>query len=541
MDISRRGFLKGATATTAMGGGLLQGCSEHADDVFMHGVASGDPLQTQVILWTRISLPKRALRQQNGRITVVWEVAYDAAFTQPVKHGRTHTTAAVDFTVKVDVSGLSPYTHYFYRFKVGQVISPVGRTKTLPDGDIEQLNIAFTSCSHYMHGYFNVYARIADIDDLDAVLHLGDYIYEYSNSHIYRNPFLLDRRHEPAHETVTLSDYRTRHAQYKRDKDLRRLHATHAMICVWDDHEITNNTWSGGALNHDADEGDWDTRAAAAVRAYYEWMPIREPEFHSHRDSRRQSYRRFRFGSLADLNMLDTRLVGRDEQLSFDQNYQALERTMLGAKQERWLEANLAQAQKEGVVWKLLGQQVQMMQLKVFGRFVNADSWDGYPAARNRLLDAAERIGLDNLVILTGDIHSSWAAEVCKDPYDATRYDPLTAKGAQAVELVSPSVTSPSIPVPGIQQLAGDVAKVVTLDNPHIKYVDIKSRGFIKLTITREHLIADWLHVPVVGFRNSGLFCDRSFKVVSKQSKLHEHAHCPSLKKTARRAPLFTS
>lgn len=525
MEISRRGFLKGVTASAVVPGtALLQGCMVNVEGVFEHGVASGDPLQDRVILWTRISIPKNVKYTSGQIINVHWEMSEDERFLSIARNGTTTTSDAVDFTVKVDADGLSDNTRYYYRFKVEDVVSPVGRTKTLPEGDVEQLNIAFTSCSHYMFGYFNVYSRIADIDDLDAVLHLGDYIYEYGNKDLYRNPFLLDRKHEPDHEMVTLADYRTRHAQYKRDSDARYLHAKHPMICVWDDHEFTDNAWKGGARNHNPEkgEGDWGDRSRAAIQSYYEWMPIREPENSAHRTSRDQLYRTFRFGNLIEMIMLDTRYVGRDEQVKLDGTERDENRSLLGFEQEQWLESSLVKAQQDGITWKMLGQQVQMMQLRAFGQYVNSDSWDGYQAARNRLLDFVEQKEIDNLVILTGDIHSSWAAEICKNPYDPKQYNFITGEGAKAVEFVTPSVTSPSIPVPGLQQVVGDAGKLLRLENQHIRYIDFKSRGFVLLRANKEKVVAEWLHVPVVGLRNDNVYLDRTFTVYAGESKLHE-------------------
>lgn len=524
---SRRNIIKASAALTLASSTLsLQACKEaNPDSVFANGVASGDPWSDRVILWTRITVPKTVKLSPGQLIKVNWEIALDEKFKNKVNKGSAYTSDQLDFTVKVDADQLAANQHYFYRFMVNDVVSPTGRTKTLPEGDVEQLKIAFTSCSHFSYGYFNVYARMAEQKDLDVVLHLGDYLYEYGNKDLYRNPFLVDRQHEPVHEMVTLRDYRLRHAQYKRDKDLQALHSTHPVICIWDDHEFANDTWRGGAENHtEGKEGSWKDRSAAAIRAYYEWMPIREPDsrwFTS--NDREKAYRRFRFGNLMDLNILDTRFVGRSKHIDkFDGTAELLDdRSLLGFEQESWLETNLAQAQQQGVTWKLLGQQVQMMQIRTFGHYVNKDSWDGYQAARNRLLDFIGRESIDNVAILTGDVHSSWAAEITKDPYDFKKYNFFTSEGAQAVEFVTPSVTSPTIPVPGLQQLVGDAAKALQLENPHIKYIDFKNRGFVRLTITKEKMQADWFHVPVVGIPNKDLYLGWSMYVKAGQAKLH--------------------
>lgn len=526
--LSRRNFLKTSLAVTAIPMTLsLAGCQVETDEVFAHGVASGDPLADRVIIWTRISIPKDVKERVNEstlNANVKWEVATTPDFTTIVRSGITVTSQAMDFTVKVDVDGLAANTSYYYRFSVEKVVSTVGRTKTLPVGDVSKVNLAFTSCSHHGFGYFNVYRQIAQLDDLDAVLHLGDYLYEYGKHDIYNNAFLVDRQHQPAHEMVSLSDYRMRHAQYKRDVDLQAMHARHPVIAIWDDHEFCNDAWKGGAQNHNPEkgEGDWATRAQHAIKSYYEWMPVREPN-RAQGGSREKSFRQFPFGNLVDLNMLDTRFYGRDEQIKkFDGKAELDEsRSLLGFEQESWLQNNLMAAKNNGVKWKVLGQQVQMLQLRMFGQYVNADAWDGYQAARNRLLGFIEDNNIDNVVILTGDVHSSWAAEICKDPYKKNNYNAQTGEGAVAVELVTPSVTSPTIPIPGIQQGVGDMAKVLRGENQHIKYIDFKNRGFVRLAITPEKAQAYWHHVPFVGFKNKYTYIDVSYIIKDGESKLH--------------------
>ncbi|MDY7024954.1 MAG: alkaline phosphatase D family protein [Pseudomonadota bacterium] len=483
---------------------------------FQHGVASGDPKSNQVILWTRITLPKAILKTlKDQAINVNWQVALDPDFQQIINDGLLNTSKEKDFTVKVDALLPVANQHYYYRFSFAGQQSPTGRTKTLASGPIDQAKIAFTSCSHFMYGYFNVYARIAEQKDLDAVLHLGDYLYEYGNDNSYKNAFLKDRRHQPEHEMITLSDYRQRHAQYKTDTDLQALHQTHPTICIWDDHEFTNDANKLGAENHQpSTEGLWSERAQHAIQAYYEWMPIREPSSDS---SREKSYRHFRFGDLVDLSMLDTRFIGRDPQIvEFDGRAELdPSQELLGLEQREWLKANLFQAQQSNVTWKILGQQIQIMQLKIANQYVNKDAWDGYQAERNRLLDFVETQQINNVVVLTGDIHSSWAAEIHKNPYDQHDSNPL------AVELVTPSVTSPTIPIPGIQQLVGDIARIIYRANPHIKYVNIKNRGYVVLQLSHQKARAQWFHVPVVSRRNSTQYLAREYWINSGEAKLH--------------------
>lgn len=521
---SRRSFLKGAALLGVSPISLtLSGCTFKTNP-FSHGVASGDPLHDAVIIWSRVTIPDeiaQVVDVNNLILPVRWQVSTSSSFSNIDKEGIFETAAERDFTIKVDVTELEPHTRYYYRFIIEEldepIFSPIGRTKTLPLYDVSNVKLAMTSCSHFSYGYFNVYARIAEQDDLDAVLHLGDYLYEYGNEDVYRNPFLWNRLVEPKHEMVSLNDYRLRHATYKTDDDLQTLHKTHPMICIWDDHEFTNDTWRGGAKNHTNDEGNWQTRANAAIQAYYEWMPIREPQ----NGQREKSYRQFKFGQLLHLNMLDTRYIGREQQVEFkDSTYLDPARTLLGNEQEQWLEENMLDAKVNGVKWHLIGQQVQLMQIHMFGKPINADAWDGYPAARERLLNLIEQNNIKNVVFLTGDVHSSWAANIAKNPYDWDQYNRFTHDGALAVEIVTPSVTSPSIPVPGLQQIVGDVGKILQPENPHIRYVDLKNRGFVTLNITQDQLTAHWHHVPIVGFKNNQSFIDKTLYVNDGEAKL---------------------
>lgn len=520
MNISRRSFLNQTLAASAVPMLVgLSGCDVEPEGVYAHGIASGDPLSDRVILWTHITIPKEMKVDLDlVAVGVKWEVSSDRSFSSIVAQGRVTTSKARDFTVKVDATGLAPNTQYFYRFETEGLVSPVGRTKTLPTGKVDEVRLAMTSCSHHAFGYFNVYAQIAKLDNIDAVLHLGDYLYEYGKNDIYNNAFLISRQHQPAHEMVSLSDYRTRHAQYKRDADSKAMLQKHPLIAIWDDHEFANDAWKGGAENHDpAKEGSWEERARNAVQAYYEWMPIRPPN----EKMKEKAYRQFSFGNLLSLNMLDTRYIGRDKQIkSFDGSEKDPARTLLGLDQERWLLNNLRKAQDQGVKWKFLGQQVQMLQLRMFGKYLNKDSWDGYQASRDRLLSFIEKEKIDNVIVLTGDVHSSWAAEIAKDPYSLNDYDPFTGKGALAVEFVTPSTTSPSIPVPGLQQLVGDAGKVLHIENQHIKYIDFKNRGFVTITIRNEQVKADWHHVPHVAFKNNQVFVAQTAVVRDGQAKL---------------------
>ncbi len=313
--LNRRQFISqvGAAAGTAT---LLNACAtngdkEKIDAQFDHGVASGDPLTDRVILWTRLT---PGAETEQSEFTVTWQIAEDAAFKQLVNSGQATTHADKDFTVKIDADKLAAGKTYFYRFLLGDKISPVGRTRTLPEGDVNVANFAVISCSNFGHGYFNVYKEIANQGDLNAVLHLGDYIYEY-DANTYQDPALKNNRGvKPSHEIIVLDDYRERYNLYRRDQDLQNAHAAHPFICVWDDHELANDAYLTGAQNHQENEGDWSERKAHAVQAYREWLPIRDYQDNQNPEL---TYRSFRFGKLAHLLMLDTRIIGRDKPIDY--------------------------------------------------------------------------------------------------------------------------------------------------------------------------------------------------------------------------------
>lgn len=386
MKFSRRDFLRfGAlTSGSIIVSSGLQGCDlvdsdsdPEASFQFLHGVASGDPLEDSVIIWTRVS-PENA-----NSVTVTWEVATDEFFSQIVNKDQAVVTDERDYTVKVDVQGLQSGTRYYYRFFAGenenQAVSPVGITKTLPSTNVDQVKLAVFSCSNYPAGFFNVYAEAAKREDLDAVIHLGDYIYEYAReyegepAYASEDAAALNREVLPANELITLRDYRTRYAQYRTDEDLQTLHAKLPFIVVWDDHEIANDTYKDGAENHDPEtEGLFDDRKAAAIQAYFEWLPLRPivPDASGH------IYRQFAFGDLVNLMMLDTRVIGRDKQLDYADyidpttgEFDAIgftadvtdeNRSLLGLEQRDWLTLNLAESV---ATWQVLGQQVLMTKM----------------------------------------------------------------------------------------------------------------------------------------------------------------------------------
>lgn len=500
-ELSRRSLLLGAASAAALAAGCDDGPAPATDaatdlgpedvpavdtgvdagpmvepdprpySAFLHGVASGDPLPDAVILWTRVS-PRPGV-DPPASIDVAWEVASDAAFTMRVAQGTFTTRADRDWTVKVDATGLMAGRTYFYRFRALDFTSPVGRTRTAPTGSVARLRFGVVSCASLAHGYFHAYRALARRLDLDAIIHLGDYIYEYATGR-----YGLIRGYEPAHEIVRLDDYRKRYAQYHRDANLRAVHQQFPMIAIWDDHEFADNAYADGAENHmPMTEGPWADRKRAAMQAYREWMPIREQP-----DGR--IFRRLRYGDLADLVMLDTRIWARPRQIEVaDAGLDDPARTLLGAEQERWLTEQVTTSTAR---WKVLAQQVMVGQLYVF---LNFDQWDGHPAARNRVFNLLRSMMVPNVVVLTGDIHSSWAMDLTDDPRNPMSYDRATGRGSIAVEFVVPAVTSPGFP-PQLERTTPDIVAAA----PHLKFADIVRRGYVILDVTPARVQAAYYH-----------------------------------------------
>lgn len=511
--LTRRDVLKAASVSLlpllpACGDSTLTGASAGSFKVaFNHGVASGDPLSTAVILWTRVT----PLDGLVAGIPVRWRVARDTALTDVASEGLALASADGDYTVKVDVTGLSPGTAYYYQFMVGEQSSPIGRTRTAPTGVIDQLRLAFVTCGDYARGLFNAYRRVAERNDLQAVVHLGDYIYENALQDAVRPQF-------PARETVTLEDYRLRYATLRSDADLQELHRQHPMIWVWDDHELANNSWRGGAGAHDpATQGEFSVRRAAAFQTAHEWMPIRTPNT----SDLAVIYRAFAFGDLVDLLMVDARQVGRDEPVPpntlFGDTvpvhlqsgaFTDAARQLLGVEQEQWLINQLDASRSQ---WRVLGNQVYFSPLKLIGAprasglsvFLSNDKWDGYEPARDRILEAIARS--NNVVVMTGDAHEAYAFDVTADPNNPVAYNPLTGEGALAVEFVVTSTSTrgdepvgDSITAP-IQSLPNDAEQLLRLVNPHLKYYNNTLNGYTLLDFTAERVQAEFWFVPVVG------------------------------------------
>lgn len=564
--LSRRTFLRLsalASAGVVVSTGLA-GCSDSDDDDevgrdddagvpgslrarFDHGVASGDPGTDRAILWTRATPASDAAggTPADGTVRVRWEVATDPDFANLVNGGETEAVAERDWTVRIDARNLAAGTTHHYRFTVGDVVSPAGRFRTLPAGAVSEVALAVVSCSNYPAGHFHVYREVAELEGIDAVLHLGDYIYEYEAGFYPDEETLVAERALPADadaETVTLEQYRARYALYRTDPNLQAAHASAAFITVWDDHEVANDAWRNGAENHDpADEGDYEARREAALRAWFEWTPVRPAS----EGDEETIYRRFEFGELATLHMLDTRHAGRDPQLSiadyvdpatgtvngaeFAAALADPNRTLLGAEQLGWLQQGVAAST---ATWQVLGQQVLMGRMLVPVELVaslpaapdptvlaelvgikarllqddpsvtdaerarvetvvpyNLDAWDGYAAEREAVLETARQTG-SNLVTLAGDTHNAWANDLAA--VDGT---PV------GVEFATPSVTSPGLEtilgVDGPEAAAATEAALVTLIDG-LRYLNVADRGWTVVRLTPERASAEWRYVDTV-------------------------------------------
>jgi alkaline phosphatase D len=496
------------------------------EPVFAHGVASGDPLPDAVLLWTRVTPTPEATPGSGAGPTVAvsWELSADPAFASIVRSGTVATGPDRDHTVKADATGLDPATTYYYRFRLDGAVSAVGTTRTAPalTAAVARLRFGVVSCSNVPAGYFAAYRYLAERGDLDAVLHLGDYIYEYAGDF---NGAAV-RPHDPPREILTLADYRQRHAQYKTDEHLQRLHAAVPFIATWDDHEVANDAWSGGAENHQPDtEGPYAARKAAAHQAYFEWMPVR--------NEADKIYRRLRFGLLAELFMLDLRSYRSQQVAVGNGGTDDPNRTMTGAEQMAWLENGLTTTASQ---WKLVGNSVmiapfqlpplshdllgplaELLGLPSEGLSINPDQWDGYAADRRRLLNTLASRGVRDTVFLTGDIHSSWASDV---PRDAFLY-PLSP--SVATEFVCTSVTSDNIDdILGVppRSVSPVAESAIRLLNRHIKYVELDSHGASVLEVTPAGTQMDWYYLANKADPASALTWAKSFRTRSGTQKV---------------------
>lgn len=566
--LTRRDFIKASAASfgTLVVSSALTGCGPStnprvfSDTVeqtpagsFNHGVASGDPTQNAVILWSRVTPDDVNLSQAE----VVWEVAMDSEFTNVITTGTTVATPQSDYTVKIDLQGLSAGSVYYYRFASLGVVSAVGRTKTLPAVDVSKVALAIVSCSNYPAGHFNIYNELGKRDDLDAIVHLGDYIYEYGDGgYGTENSAAIDRA-LPADnngEITDLSDYRKRYGLYRTDAGLQSAHQQAAFIAVWDDHEIANDGWREGAQNHSDDEGAFEARKMAALQAYFEWMPIR-PALVTDNET---IFRQFEFGDLVSLYMLDTRYYGRDQGLEYAQfidpqtgalDAQAFQaavgdpsRTMLGTEQLQWLQGSM---QMSAAKWQVLGQQVLMGRMLLPAEILpylanptpavfnvlqelasikqrvllndptltaqerarvetvapyNLDAWDGYFVEREVILGTAAALG-KNLVVLAGDTHNSWANNLVDMNGNAV-----------GVEFACSSVSSPGLgEALGLDNFtSGAFEDIVRLLVDNLKYFNVVERGFAVVTFTPDDAQCQWHYVNTVSSTDYAMVESRS-------------------------------
>ncbi len=457
---------------------------------FYHGVASGDPLSDKVIIWTRVT-PDSFI--PGDSIQVKWRMATDTGLQSIVSYGETYTSDLRDFTVKVDVQGLQANTCYYYDFFAEGKYSVRGRTKTAPSGQTDSVRFAVVSCSNYEHGYFNAYRILRNRNDIDVILHLGDYIYEYETGGYSAG--ISGRENDPAHEIIALDDYRTRYSHYRLDDDLRDLHQQHPFITVWDDHESANDSYKDGAENHtDGTEGNWSTRKSNAKQAYFEWLPVRENTQEPNR-----LYRQFKYGNLINLLMLDTRLEGRSEQVGATSSaVNDPNRSILGTDQYDWMKNELINSSAK---WNILGQQVMMAPLEIAGLPVNGDQWDGYNYERNRLFNDILINGIDNLVVLTGDIHTSWANDLPLPNYDGS-----TGENSIGVEFVVTSVTSPGFPF-------NVGTSVIQAANDHMQWIDLTEHGYLILDVNQQRVQGEWYFVNDITQAGTGESLGNAFYV----------------------------
>lgn len=507
---------------------------------FTHNVASGEPAATSVLLWTRYVA--------EAETPLTWQVSESEDFARPVAEGSVAASPARDWCAKGIATGLAPDRWYFYRFLApGGAASPVGRTRTLPDGPSAKFRLAVFSCANFGFGWFNAYGHAADANDADLALHLGDYIYEYAaGTYPSADQAAADRVLAPVNEIVALADYRLRYATYRADPDLQRLHQVLPMIPVWDDHESANDSWKGGAENHQSDtEGEWAVRKAAAKQAYREWMPVADT-----------AYSAYQVGDLATLFRIDTRLEGRDQQLdlaavlrgqSDPQGVMAAltrfkegawadpERQLLGPQQEAWLADALAASTRSGTHWQVLVQQVLMGNLKTpaalaeqlgsglpayvrqrltaavmagkAGLPSNMDAWDGYPAARARVFEAALKADA-NLIVLAGDTHNAWAFE-------------LAHEGAPVgVEFGGHSVSSPGFETYLTSVKPQDLAGALVSGNDQLKWADTAQRGYMMVELTPARATTEYRFMSGIRQRSTQLAGTRRISTEKGSGKL---------------------
>ena len=508
---------------------------------FTHGVASGEPSQGSVLLWTRFV--------GSGDSKLAAEISTSPDFSNAKLVGEVVALADRNHIAKITVQDLDPDSWYFYRF-IGPdgSKSVIGRTRTLPEGPTPKFTIGVVSCSNLPFGYFNAYAHAAQNSELDLIVHTGDYLYEYpAGTYPSEKEAVAGRQLDPLTEMVHLADYRLRYAAYRKDPDLQRIHQVLPMIAMWDDHEFANDTYRDGAQNHDASEGDWETRKRIAEQVYREWMPVSDKEYGSPRWSD------YQIGDLATLFVTESRITARSEPLDLgaalkgqqdiqkaletfrDDAWQDPAREMIGGEQAAWLGAAMRKSKASGTKWQVWSQQCVMGEIKLpqeatnwvsddapdfakqrlavgtmaakLGLPINFDSWDGYPKARERALSMAQQADAD-LIVLSGDSHNAWA------------FDLETQDGAAGVEFAGQSVSSPGFEAytKGINPSV--VASEVIRTNHQLKWTDTAHRGYMTVTLTPEKAMSTWQFLDTIRTKSIALAGSQTQTVLRGTNKL---------------------
>ncbi|RYN90349.1 hypothetical protein AA0120_g6103 [Alternaria tenuissima] len=525
---------------------------------FTHGVASGDPYPNSVILWTRVA-PQSDNSQSNLTVTgyaplfdhdnekyvkiskapvcVEYKVYDNKNGSTVVDSGKVFTSSDVDFTVKVEAKNLKAYSTYYYQFNVcgSENKSPLGRTKTTPnaDDDITDVSLAVYSCANYPFGFFNAYGNVARKDSVDYVVHLGDYIYEYKNGD-YGWGNSIDRIPQPDHEIFTLYDYRRRLATYRTDLDLLASHEQFPWIPVWDDHEVADNTYRDGMSELNNTEDSFlrdggvsvDQRKMNAVRAYYEWMPIRQVDM----DDNLRIWRSFSIGKLIDLMMLDTRQYDRSiTDLYWNTDYvhdisNDAGRSLMGSRQENWFYRSLSESAERGATWRMVGSQIvfsRVNQSAAYGEEnpLNYDAWDGYQANKNRTLNHLYSNNINNNIFLAGDSHASWVSDLVW--LDEKNYSSATGAGSIGVEFAGSAVTSPCPYGANITlATANNYSSIIQSANAELQWQDLYYRGYFELHFSHEELTANFFGMPTVVTRNGWEIPIANFTVKSGENRL---------------------
>jgi alkaline phosphatase D len=493
--LTRRDFLRFASLS-GFGFSSIRASTQtrFSSDPFALGVASGDPSSDGFVLWTRL-IPEPAAATGTGLpagpIGVEWIVARDQNLTRIVQSGRSFAVPELAHSVHIEVAGLEPDREYWYAFRVEDAQSTIGRTRTAPaiGSRPDRLNFAFASCANYTHGHYTAYRALAE-EDLDLVVFLGDYIYEGgSDAALERSIGAKVIRSHTGTTCRTLEDYRVRYALYKSDPNLQLAHARAPWVVTWDDHELEDN-YANDLSRHGTSKEELARRRLAAYQAYYEHQPLRLSALP--RGLQMQLYRRITYGDLAEFSILDTRQFRTpqpcgDFTLQIGCNPQNPNETMLGHKQESWLQSGL---ERSGARWNLLAQQVMMAKFDPLvgpGIGMNNDGWDGYPLARGRMLNFLEAGRTSNPIVLTGDIHSSFVADLKCDFLNPN-------SRTLATEFVGTSITSV------FPEIAIGLAQAAMADNPHLKYFDAEHRGYSRVQLSRNTLRTDYRVINTLEF-----------------------------------------